>query len=69
MIWTILGYMLAGIVIILLLIANTTCMTLFISFVRIQQYLYHEWLKKQLHCYSEELISKICEEAKNESQS
>lgn len=69
MIWTILGYVLGAIVLIILLIVGTTLLTLLISFVRIQQYLYHEWLKKQLHCYSEELISKICEEAKNESQS
>ena len=69
MIWTILGYILGAIVLIILLIVGTTLLTLLISFVRIQQYLYHEWLTKQLHCYSEELISKICEEAKNESQS
>lgn len=69
MIWTILGYILGAIVLIILLIVGTTLLTLLISFVRIQEYLYHEWLKKQLHCYSEELISKICEEAKNESQS
>nr|DAR79290.1 MAG TPA: hypothetical protein [Caudoviricetes sp.] len=69
MIWTILGYILGAIVLIILLIVGTTLLTLLISFVRIQQYLYHEWLKKQLHCYSEELISKICEEVKNESQS
>lgn len=69
MIWTILGYLLGAIVLIILLIVGTTLLTLLVSFVRIQQYLYHEWLKKQLHCYSEELISKICEEVKNESQS
>ncbi|MEZ7740474.1 hypothetical protein O3794_02735 [Gemella sanguinis] len=69
MIWTILGYVLGAIVLIILLIVGTTLLTLLVSFVRIQQYLYHEWLQKQLHCYSEELISKICEEVKNESQS